>query len=174
MKPRTSRDDDMMFDTQKNKKRLTPFTGRPHTQRCRQVRGRPNGYMTFMSVLIAGAVGVAVAVSVLYLGLGASRADFSLEQSGQAKALADACAEKALRALKSDLAYAGNETVELGQGTCSVGPVTQADGQYRIQASGNAGDVVRKVEAKVTPILDGSTVLGLTLVSWQEVADLSP
>ena len=46
-----------------------------------------NGFITLVSVLVVGAVGVAIALSLILIGLGSSRTSIAVEQSNQAKAL---------------------------------------------------------------------------------------
>lgn len=124
------------------------------------------GYITLISVLIIGAVGLAIATSLILLGLGSSRTGFALEQSDQAKGLAMACAEEALQQIRDSTPFVGAGTVTLGQGTCTY-TVTNTGGQTRlIIASGTVGSVVRKVRITISQI--NPTII---ISSWQEVAD---
>lgn len=128
--------------------------------------GSKSGYITLISTLIAGAIGVATAVSLLLLGLGLSRTSFAIEQSAQARGLANACAEEALEQIKTSSNFSGSNNLSLGPGTCSY-TVQKGSGQNRIiTASGMVGTIVRKVKItldKVKPTL--------RVTSWQEVAD---
>lgn len=119
-----------------------------------------------MSVLIVGAVGSAAAISLLLLGLGGSQSGFSLEQSNQAKGLANACQEEALKQIRGTVNYEGSGSLNLGQGSCSY-TVTKGAGQNRtVTAQGTVGSEVRKVKVEV-----GQITPKITLTSWQEVAD---
>ena len=60
-----------------------------------------------MSVLIVGALGAAIALSLILLGLGASRNSFALEQSNYAQALANSCAEEALQHIRDATPFTG-------------------------------------------------------------------
>jgi hypothetical protein len=124
------------------------------------------GYVALITVIVAGAVAGAIVVSLLLLGLGSSRSSFSLEQSNQAKALANACAEEALQQIRDSIPFEGTGGLTLGQGSCSY-TVTDLGGHDRtITASGSVGIIVRKVSLaidKITPEIN--------LTSWQEVAD---
>lgn len=124
------------------------------------------GYIALITVLVTGAVGVAIAISLLLLGLGSSRTSFSLEQSNQAKALANACSEEALQQIRDSTSFEGTGGLTLGQGTCTY-TVTKLTGQNRtITASGTVGTIIRKVSIaldKITP--------SINITSWQEVAD---
>lgn len=127
---------------------------------------RQKGYIALITVLVTGAVGVAIAVSLLLLGLGSSRTSFALEQSNQAKALANACAEEALQQIRDSTSFTGTGNLSLGQGTCSY-TVTNDGGENRtVTASGTVGTVVRKVKIIINAINPA-----IILASWQEVAD---
>lgn len=124
------------------------------------------GFITLMSVLVVGAVGVAITLSIILLGVGSSRTSFAVEQSNQSKALANACAEEALQQIRDSALFTGSGNLALGQGTCDY-TVTSQGGQNRtITTVGTVGTIVRKVKVvvdQITPIIQ--------IVSWQEVAD---
>lgn len=124
------------------------------------------GFITLISVLVVGAVGVAVTLSLILLGLGSSRTSFAVEQSNQAKALANACAEEALEQIRDSTPFTGTGNLTLGQGTCAY-TVTSQGGQNRtVTASGTVGTIIRKVKIIINKI--NPTI---TATSWQEVAD---
>lgn len=124
------------------------------------------GFITLISVLVVGAVGVAIAFSLLLLGVGNARTSFAIEQSNQAKVLANACAEEALQQIRDSTPFTGSGNLTLGQGTCTY-TVTSQSGQNRtITSSGTVGTIIRKVKIiidKINPAIQA--------VSWQEVAD---
>ena len=128
---------------------------------------KENGYVTLISVLVIGAIGVAVGVSLISLGLSASRTSFSLEQSNQTKALANACAEEALQQIRDQpLSFFGTDNLALGRGNCTY-TVTAGSGEDRtIEASGTVDTIVRKVEISIDQI---NPTINIT--SWQEVAE---
>jgi len=112
-------------------------------------RAKNAGYITLISVLVVGAVGVAIVISLLQLGLGTSRTSFTFRQSSQARALAHACAEEALQQIHDNTAFTG-----------------QGAGSRTINASGLAGTVVRKEQVVINDI---SPLI--QVVTWQEVSD---
>ncbi|MBI4252914.1 hypothetical protein HY623_01890 [Candidatus Uhrbacteria bacterium] len=125
-----------------------------------------NGYAALISVLIAGAIGVAVATSLLVFGVGVSRTTFSREQSGQAQALADACSEEALQQIRDATVFSGTGSLTLGQGTCIYTVTSQGGSNRTVTASGTVGATVRRVRVIINAINPT-----MSLVSWQEVAD---
>ncbi len=124
------------------------------------------GYVTLLSVLLLGAVGLALVVSTLQLGIGSARAVLTLERTSQAKALANACVEEAMGQIRASTPFTGTGTLTLDAGSCTY-TVTNTGGQTRtITSSGTVGTLVRKVRItidKITP--------SINVTSWQEVAD---
>ena len=84
---------------------------------------KQEGYIVLMSVILISAIGAAIAVSLILLGLANGQTNFTHRQSLQANALAGACAESALNSLRQDVAYAGGEVLNLGAGNCVILPV---------------------------------------------------
>ena len=125
-----------------------------------------DGYATLMSVLVVGAIGIAITTSLLLLGIGSLRTSFSEDQSGQARAFANACAEEGLRQIRHTAAFTGTGNLSLGQGTCSYTVTSQGGENRTVTASGLVGTVTRKVKAIINAINPS-----LQTVSWQEVAD---
>jgi hypothetical protein len=128
--------------------------------------GSRRGYITLISVLVVGAVGAAICVSVVLLGLAASRTGFANEQSKQARALVGACSEEAMQQIRDSVSFVGSGTLTTGQGRCGYA-VANAGGENRvITASSTVGTVVRKERViinKINPLIQ--------VVSWQDIAD---
>lgn len=126
-----------------------------------------SGYMTLLSVLVVGAVGVSIAVSLLLLGLSSSRTSFAIEQSNQAKGIANACAEKAMQQIRDSTPFTGTGNLSLGQGSCSYAVISQGGQNRTITSLSIVGTIIRKVEITIDTINPQ-----INIVSWQEVADL--
>lgn len=124
------------------------------------------GYITLVSVLVVGAVGVAITLSLILLGLGASRTSFAYEQSNQAKGLANVCAEEAMQRIRDSTPFIGSNTLTLGQGICGYTVTSQGPQSRTINASGTVGTIIRKVRIIINRI--NPTI---QVVSWQEIAD---
>lgn len=125
-----------------------------------------DGYVTLISVLVVGAAGVAIALSLILLGLGSSRTSFAIEQSSQAMALANACMEEALQQIQDSTPFTGTGYLTLGQGTCSFTVTSQGGENRTITSSGLIGTITRKVKVIISAINPS-----IQTVSWQEVAD---
>lgn len=124
------------------------------------------GYITLVSVLVVGAMGAAIATSLILLGLGSSRTSFAVEQGNQAKALATACAEEALQQIRDSNPFTGSGNLALGQGNCSYTVTSQGGGNRTITAGSTVGAIVRKVKIVISQITPA-----MQIVSWQEVTD---
>lgn len=124
------------------------------------------GFATLVSVLLVGAIGLTIAVSLVLLGIGVSRTSFASEQSYQAKAMADACAEEALQQIHDSTPFTGSGSLTLGQGSCSYS-VTSQEGQNRtIIVGGLVGTMTRRARIVIDQI--NPTI---QVTSWQEIAD---
>lgn len=125
------------------------------------------GFVSLLSVLVAGAVGTALVTILLLQGIGATKTGLALHQSYQAKALATACTETALQRINTNPAFEGSGSLSPGQGSCSYTVTRQAGQERTITSTGTVGSIVRKERvtlSQLTPALQVS--------SWQEVADI--
>ncbi|MFH1838113.1 MAG: hypothetical protein ABH808_01280 [Candidatus Kuenenbacteria bacterium] len=110
------------------------------------------GYITLISVLVVGAIGIAITLSIILLGLGSSRTSFAIEQSNQAKGLTNACAEEALQQIRDSTPFTGNGNLTLGQGICSYTVTTQGGQNRTIISQGTVGTIIRKVKIIIDKI----------------------
>ena len=125
------------------------------------------GYIFLLSVLVVGAISLAITTSVLLLSTSAARTGLSLRNSTESLALAQACAEHALLALRSDSGYVGNETLAIGNGTCEILSVGGTGNENRtVCTEGVRGDTARRLEILIIRLLPR-----VTITSWQEVTD---
>lgn len=123
------------------------------------------GYVALIAVLVAGAVGLAVALTLLTGGTDSQRATLATQQSVQARNLAKSCVEEALQQMRNNSSYTGTGSLTLGQGTCAY-TVTNTGGNNRtINSSGTVQSTIRKIDAYVT-----ITTLSISITSWQEVS----
>ncbi len=130
-------------------------------------QSRQRGYVVLISVLVISVVGLAVASTLMTLGISSAQTSLSGQQSAEARGLADACAEYALNQLRMDSGYAGGETLQLGQGTCDILPIQGSGNEDRvIQTTGTVDRTVRKVEAHIAQLLPVTQ-----LDSWMEPDD---
>lgn len=124
------------------------------------------GFATLVAVLLVGVLGLAIAVSLLLLGTSSSRTSFVMEQSYQAKALTDGCAEEALQQIRDSLPFTGSGSLTLGQGSCSYTVTSQGSQNRTITASGTVATMTRRVRIMIDQINPA-----INITSWREVAD---
>ncbi len=127
-------------------------------------RKTKNGYITLISVLVVSAISVAVSVSLLLLGLSFSQTSYALQQSNQAKGLANACAEEALEQIRTTTSFTGAGNLTFGLGSCTYTVLSTGGEGRTILASGTVDNTIRKVSV----IIDSINPL-ITASSWQEV-----
>lgn len=118
------------------------------------------GYITLVSVLVVGAIGASVAVSMLGLGLASSRTGLAYQQLQQARALADACAEEALLQVRTTTTTG---SLALSSGQCTYVITTQGQDSI-INATGTVNTVVRKVRLTVSTVTSP-----VVIASWVEL-----
>lgn len=123
------------------------------------------GYIALMSVILMGALGVAVMVSVISQGITSSKTELSLQQSGQARVLATACVEEALQIILETATTSRTANLTLGTGSCTYS-ITKPASSVIINSTGNYGTLVKRVQV----ILSTSSP-SIVLSSWQDVSD---
>ena len=124
------------------------------------------GAVLLLSVLVFTILGLTITASLLLFGTGQTSTSLAREQSGQAKGLADACVQEALKQMRNDASYTGIDDVTLGNGVCEY-TVTDLGGENReIEAMGTVDTIVRKVFVSIDTINPS-----INVTSWQEVAD---
>lgn len=123
------------------------------------------GFVTMFSVLIFGAVALAIASSVLLLGLGASKTGFVIEESAKAKSLANLCAEASLQEIRNSTAFVGTNTISVGSDSCTYTVVDNGAENRTINVDSVVGTVVRKILITIDQINPS-----INITSWQEIS----
>ncbi len=131
-----------------------------------KVKNQQSGFITLLSLLIAGAIGLAIAVSVILLGVDYSRSSRVSEESTLSKSLANTCAEEALERIRENQSYSGSGGINLGRGSCTYQVLDLGDQNRQINATGDVSGSTRKVKVIISQINPK-----IRTSSWQEVAD---
>lgn len=131
-----------------------------------KIEPRSRGYITLISTLVVGAVGLSVVTATILLGLGSARNSFALQQSAAAKSLANACVEEALEEIRLDVAYTGTGGLTLSTGVCTHAVSNTGGTSRMIYGTGQAGEFIRKTKVTIT---DYDPVIVIS--SWQDVTD---
>ncbi len=124
------------------------------------------GFTTLIAIILLGAVGTAIACSLLVFSSSASRTVATEQRSSEARSAVNTCAELALEKIVENNSFTGTVSGIAPHGTCGY-VVENTGGTTRlITASSTVNGVVRKVLISVSAV---KPVLKVS--SWQEVAD---
>ncbi len=128
------------------------------------------GFIALITVIAVGAVGLAIAMVLLFSGVGTSRTSLSVSQSTQAKGAANACAELALGAIQANITIgtpvSANYVLDSALNINCSYTLTGTSPDYIISTVGTAGsssNVTRRVNITLNRV--GPT---LNISSWQE------
>ncbi len=124
-----------------------------------------SGYIFLLSIIMVGAIAVATLSSLLMIGVGSMQIGLTVQQSEQARWLAQTCADRALRALWEDTAYAGSEELSFDEGSCDILRVGGSGNENRaVCAEGRVGSTVRRYEILLARVLPS-----IQVSAWREV-----
>ena len=124
------------------------------------------GYVTLISVLIVGAVGVSVVTSLLLLGLGSNRSSYSLEELYGSHSFVTSCIEESLYQIQENENVTGYGSLSFGSGSCGYMIENQGGENRLITSSSTRGLSVRKISVTLDQVSPSPRV-----TSWRDVAD---
>ena len=131
-----------------------------------RISNHRRGYIALISVIIVGAIGTAIMLSVMLSGINSAKTDLALQQAGSAKTSSASCGEEALQKILETGTTTGSGGLTIGSSTCTY-TITSLNGQnITIEATGISGVATSKVK-----IVIATTSPAILLSSWQEVAD---
>ncbi len=123
------------------------------------------GYVFLVTILMVGSIATATAVSLMLLSWAAEQNGFLVQRSTQAYEYANTCAERALRKLRIDPAYAGEETFSFATGSCSILRIGGAGNERRtLCTSGEVDDISRRLQVNIDRLYPS-----VRINSWAEV-----
>jgi len=120
--------------------------------------------MLLITMLIVGAAGLIIGISVSMSGVGELDMGFSSNQSAEALAIADGCTQDALFRLMRDRSYNGG-SLTIGDGSCTITIATVGQ-QKTITVVASLGKWQRTLEVDVDMATNP-----LTILDWSEVAN---
>jgi hypothetical protein len=133
------------------------------------VRTSRGGYVFLLSILFIGAIAMSTTATLVILGIVARENSLAIADSAQAYQNAQTCIERALRSLRADTGYAGDEVLTLTRGSCTLLPIEGSGNQDRALCSlGIYEDAVRRIEVDVAELLPSGTVS-----VWEEVSSFT-
>ncbi|MBI4947970.1 hypothetical protein HY844_00190 [Candidatus Berkelbacteria bacterium] len=124
---------------------------------------RSNAYITLISILIIGAVSLAITLSVLTFGIVSGQNTATSNSMFIAKGLADSCAEEALIQINLSPQYVGTETLTTGPNSCTYTVTDTGETAKLITSISTVGTIKRKVTVQVSAIIPN-----IIISSWVE------
>lgn len=121
------------------------------------------GFILIISVLVLSAVIAVIAAAAAFGLAGSQLRGVELDNSSDAKGLAEGCAEAALFKRRNDVTYTGNETLTIGTGTCTIRPIIVGP-PLIIETQATANTRVYRLHVEV------SNTSTFTISKWQRVA----
>ncbi|MEN9881426.1 MAG: hypothetical protein RLZZ308_609 [Candidatus Parcubacteria bacterium] len=125
----------------------------------------PRGYIALFSVIVLGAIGTAITVSLLLSGIGASQTGLVLAEKTQARMTATSCAEEVLQQILDTGIDTGTGSMSIGSSTCTYTIISTGIESMLVQVEGIQG----KAHSKMSVVVASSTPR-IKLSSWQEVS----
>ena len=132
----------------------------------KKLRTSQAGYITLFAIIIIGAIGTTVALSLLLSGINSSQTSSAISENSQAKALANTCAEIGLNEIRKSAEFSGTDTLILESGTCTYTATILSGSAREVTASSTVGTIVQKIKVEVDQL---EPIINIS--SWQEVAD---
>lgn len=121
------------------------------------------GYIALASAIVISLALLILASTVSLSGYFSRFNSLESEFKQKSLALAEACGDTALLKLAIDPAYAGNETVPVGAGRCSILPIPgAADERLTITTQATVGNAVSNIKII-------AAAADLSIISWLEV-----
>lgn len=145
--------------------------GRTHISK--RIRAE-HGYVTLFAALIVTMVGISLATSFLLSGGSGALRESATELTLEARAYADACAERGLYDIQSEILFSGDGELSLSNGSCSYVVDSINESSSLVESTGYAESAVRKVRVGVTTNIlvdESGTSTVITNVDWEEVDD---
>lgn len=134
----------------------------PQPLLCKE--GRQKGFAALIGVLVLGAVSATVASTLVFSSTRSLQASLALRQYYEAKGIARACADVALRQIHDNLAYTGSGSVTLGTGSCTYSVVNSGGSVRTISVTATVSNVTKRLLI-TTSALSPRIVVS----SWREV-----
>ena len=129
---------------------------------------RPNrkGYVALMSVIVLGAIGTAITVTLLVQGVLSSKTNLAVLHKHQSRMAATSWAEEALQLILDTGIDSGGAAMSVGSSTCTYVISSTSSENILVHATGQSADAISKISVYLA-----SSTPRIKLSSWQEVGD---
>ena len=123
------------------------------------------GYITLLSVMVVGAVALALSSAAILSGITSTKVNISSQQSSVANTMASTCAYEALERIRTDTSYTGSGSVTQPDSSCYYEIIDLGSGNREVRSTGTAENISKKIRVTIT--LVGTTI---NLSGWNDVA----
>lgn len=124
------------------------------------------GFAIVYIVIMIGMIALSAVLYFSWLSIFSINNSIEIRKSGQARYLADACAEIALQKIWDNSSFSGSGSFSGYGGSCTY-VISNLGGENRqINSTGTVGTIIRKVKISVDKVNTNVNV-----ASWREVAD---
>jgi len=122
------------------------------------------GFAALIGVLVLGVVAATTSSALVFASTRSLQSSLALRQYYEAKGIARACADVALRQVHDNLAYTGSGSVTLGAGSCTYSVANSGGSVRTIIVTATVSNVTKK-------LLIATSALSPRIVisSWREV-----
>lgn len=117
------------------------------------------GYVALVTVLVIGAISLAIAAGMSVRSLDVTKGVTGGEQGAVSLYLATACAEEALRRIFLSAGYRGNEIYVFPTGSCSVLTVSRSGSIYTFRTESVNPESVSKLRLQARRTIGGMQIL---------------
>jgi len=127
------------------------------------------GVAALLTIIIVAAATLIMAYGASLLGLGELDLGYTSSKGGEAMALADGCAEEAMRRIRLNTSYTvTSSSLAFDNGSCII--TVESSGSNRtVKANGTVSDYHKKIELGLS--LSGDSGNVITIDSWEELSD---
>lgn len=122
------------------------------------------GFAALIGVLVFGAAAIAFSSVLIFSSLRSAQASLAMRHYYEAKNIARACADTALRSIHDNVTYTGTGSVTLGTGSCTYTVANNGGSIRQIDVSATVSRVTKRLQ-----IFTSALVPIITLTSWREV-----
>lgn len=122
------------------------------------------GFAALIGVLIFGGFAITITSALVFSGMRSMQSSLVLRQSYEAKAIARACADTALRSIHDNTTYTGSGSVTLGTGSCTYSVVNSGGAVRTVSVSATVGRIT-----KALTIVTSQVLPTIQISSWREV-----
>jgi hypothetical protein len=130
-----------------------------------QYNKEARGYIALMSVIVLGALGSVIMISVMLQSVVTAKTDSSTQAGIQARILAMTCGEEALQIIVETGTSSRSSSLSVASGTCSY-TISRPSSETIINATGLFASSTQRIMIRLA-----TTSPFMVLSSWQDVSD---